>query len=327
MSASAPNNRISFYAITAVVCACTCALGCDRPEPEPRCLVEPGALPQATWKPAPPARTVASVDPRGDSLSVITPYPRYRWDQAYHLIESVDGSVGFHGLVVGPQRHAGARLQVAVLLNYRAVPGAQITVRDAQRETSLHRVTATGLVHQIADRGAVAIDIELPAGTVTPGTWREVQTVIEWGPVDGPSDIVDVRRWTVSAGVNGPKPVRCVDTQNATLSDTEVALTHRGGRDTLLYPDGDKLRVAVRSKKADTIAWVALVGGKPSGDAQFVRGASGEGIAARAVVRAQPGVATFVPVWSDPYRPDSPAISNFLSSNVARVAAGSQSKR
>lgn len=96
------------------------------------------------------------------------------------------------------------RLHVLVLVDYAPATAATISFWSADRVDRLGIAHAARAAAE-AEGPGVAFDIELPAETVPPGSYREIQTLV-W-PEHGH---FDARRWTVYSGPEPPDPVACI---------------------------------------------------------------------------------------------------------------------
>lgn len=269
----------------------------------------------------------SAVAPAGP-LTSIAPMPRYRWAARTHAVETTDGSLGLHvyasaagsGAEEAGAEAAGAdgeetlaaqdserRLQITVLVDYRPV-AADIAIWNAARtERVAHVRGETGIYHQTVDDGAAA-DIWLPAGTIPPGRWREVQTVVEFAPADRERVDADVRRWIVFTGSHPPDTVACIVSK-------EPGENAKPG--TRLRRESEGLSLEL-NLEADRLAFVPLRDARPVGSPQFVEGRAGRSVWRGQMSGASARGLVFVPVWKDPFDVDagSVPITNFASSGA-----------
>jgi hypothetical protein len=200
----------------------------------------PGPFQAATQQStSPPSTQNLPADASGSWATLIAPGAQHRWTAKTGLVESADGSLRLEGVATTPGQPR-TRLHVLVLVDYAPATAATISFWSGDREERLGDARAARANAEAEGQG-IAFDIELPAETVPPGSYREIQTLV-W-PENGH---FDARRWTVYAGPEPPDPVGCVA--------AAMAIPEIPGR-TVLDPGG---RFLVRAPRVATLGVVPV---------------------------------------------------------------------
>jgi hypothetical protein len=264
--------------------------------------------------------------------SWIVPDRRHRWSSKTHAVETVDGSLTLHVAVRSARKAESYRLQVSVLLDYAPVP-ATITIWNGRRSEKIRKVKGTGTWLEL-DEQAAAVDIEIPAGTIPMGRWRELQTVVELAPLSRfDTADADVRRWIVHAGAAPPAARNCTIATPKKIEPMFERLTAAGVTSAWVVPEtppddwphsnevssNSTLRFATRAKSGETVAAVLLVGGEPIGEPMFVRATEKSSIVEASAAQAERSGPAVLATWNDPYFGRAGA-TNFRSSNVVWIA-------
>ena len=264
------------------------------------CDLQPPAGPfDVDFRTVESAPTAAALPPgQGASITLLKPAPGLRWAPDVGAVETLDGSLNLYGVVRSPSPDPGP-LNIAVLVDYAPAVDARVRFFTGSRDSELDGATGARSILPDGD-STIAFDIELPADTISAGSYREIQTVI-WFERES----VDARRWTAIRGDRPPSPRPCV------RADREMPLQEWRSRLTL---GGD---FTIRAPHSATLA-VVPVTASGIGDAEFwvIKGKH------RGRQREFAAYVELVAVWEDAFSgPGKNWISSFWSAQRPAMAA------